>query len=233
MSPPVAGLLPLLTRMTMSRLIAGFLKCYAATWRYRLGGWTTTKRLIEDDEQIVGAMYHGRHLSLWGYISRPQCKTWSIMVSHSKDGNFLSSLLHAMGWDTIRGSSGRGGARALKGGVEALQSGENPRVCLAVDGSRGPIYVPKVGVLSLASQSGAWLVCASACPDRALILRRAWDKTRVPLPWSRITVATSRPIYIPSTIRAEGLKRLLPKLELLMRRQKDVVDRHARRGKWN
>ena len=205
------------------------LRCYAATWRYRVAGWPAFAELIAADERIVGAMFHGRHLALWGYISRAHCRDWSVMVSHSKDGDFLSSLLKSLGWKTIRGSSGRSGAHALKAATDGILAGKNRRICMAVDGSRGPIYTPKVGVLSLASNADSWFICATACPDRAYVLHRAWDRTRIPLPWSQITLAVTSPIRIPANMPGYALKRLLPKLEQLMRRQKEVVDRRATR----
>ena len=82
------------------------------------------------------------------------------MVSRSKDGDMLSAVFAALGWRTVRGSSGRGGAQALMAATQGLISGEHRRMCMAVDGSRGPRYIAKIGSLSLVSNSGSWLICA-------------------------------------------------------------------------
>ena len=121
---PVSGLLPWLTRSLAVRCIAVALRCYAATWTYRIAGWPAFRKLIDGDEPVVGGMYHGRQLGLWGYISKPQCRQWSVMVSRSQDGNFMSALLEALGWKTIRGSSGRGGAGALKDAALGMKNGD-------------------------------------------------------------------------------------------------------------
>ena len=135
----------------------------AATWTYRIAGWPALRGLIDADEAVVGGMYHGRQLGLWGYISKPQCRQWSVMVSRSQDGNFMSALLEALGWKTIRGSSGRGGAAALKGAALGMKNGDTTRLCLAVDGSRAR-FMCQIGALSLSSLSGSWFIAPRPAP---------------------------------------------------------------------
>ena len=208
------------------------LRCYAATWRYRVAGWPAFAELIAADERIVGAMFHGRHLALWGYISRAHCRDWSVMVSHSKDGDFLSSLLKSLGWKTIRGSSGRGGAHALKAATDGMLAGENRRICMAVDGSRGAdIYGPKLGFVVGQQRRFPGLFVPLLVPIAPISCIVPGTARVFPSPGPKSLAVTS-PIRIPANMPGDALKRLLPKLEQLMRRQKEVVDRRRYAEAW-
>jgi len=99
----------------------------------------------------------------------------------------------------VRGSAGRGGARALLGMLRILRDERDSRLCLAVDGSRGPRGRVKPGAIALAAKSGAWILPTASAARRCLVFR-SWDRFALPLPFSPVQVVMRRPFTVPSRL---------------------------------
>lgn len=91
------------------------------------------------------------------------------------------------------GSSGHDGKRALERVIAWL--GEGYSTSMAVDGPAGPVHVLKRGALDMALISGLPIVAIRFSYERAW---RApdWDHKHFPLPFSRVRVEESEPIYV-------------------------------------
>ena len=129
-----------------------------------------------------------------------------IMVSQSKDGEILAQYTSAMGAMTARGSSSRGGKEALEQMRHHLTSGG--KACATVlDGPRGPAYVAKKGMIVLSKLTGAPLIPIIWSANRTITLRNSWDRTVLPLPWSRVYVAFGEPVLIPTDSNSKDIER--------------------------
>ena len=67
----------------------------------------------------------------------------TIIVSQSFDGELIARTLGLFGFETVRGSSSRGGREGLLGLKEVIECGR-PAIFTA-DGPRGPIFRTKIG----------------------------------------------------------------------------------------
>ena len=124
----------------------------------------------------------------------------TIMISQSNDGDRVTRIAESLGWRVVRGSSSRGGARALLQLVRLLEHGAF--VGHLVDGPRGPRREVKPGLLLMAQRSGATLfptVYAAKWAWRP----RSWDRQL------RCRPATSPPVTT-AALRAGGPTRRLP-----------------------
>ena len=110
----------------------------------------------------------------------------AVMVSLSKDGELQSGVMSRLGFRIVRGSSSRAGAKGLSGMVTALRDGSD--AAFAVDGPRGPAGVAKPGRGAAAALSDAELLGVASAPAWAVVVRRAWDRFEIPLPFSRVAV---------------------------------------------
>jgi lysophospholipid acyltransferase (LPLAT)-like uncharacterized protein len=130
------------------------------------------------------AFFHGTQLMLHGLgRTRRTC----VMVSRSRDGDIQAAALSMLGFEVVRGSSSRGGTRALAAVVRRLREPQTDAV-FAVDGPRGPYGVVKHGVLAAAAHSAACVIPAGAAARRRIILERAWDRFVLPLPFTRVDI---------------------------------------------
>ncbi|MCF8097163.1 MAG: DUF374 domain-containing protein, partial [Desulfarculaceae bacterium] len=103
----------------------------------------------------IGVTWHrGAIFSLYFFGN----KRPAVMISGSRDGEYLARYLSIMGGVPVRGSSSRGGRAALKEMADYLQSGPGRYAATVADGPRGPRYVAKKGMIALASQTGLPLV---------------------------------------------------------------------------
>ena len=119
-------------------VVAGlFLRFIYLTIRVRVHG-------DQPGEPGIIAFWHGNQLCLYGGL--PKGLTVA-PVSLSKDGQIQSGVLSSFGIRSVRGSSSRGGVRALLGLVRLVRKGAI--ALIAVDGPRGPIHVPKLGAFFL------------------------------------------------------------------------------------
>ncbi|HXU93989.1 MAG TPA: DUF374 domain-containing protein, partial [Gallionella sp.] len=72
----------------------------------------------------------------------------AVMTSKSFDGEYIARIIEMFGFPAVRGSSSRGGVRALLGMHKILD--KNDSVAFTIDGPRGPVYVAKPGAALLA-----------------------------------------------------------------------------------
>ena len=68
------------------------------------------RSLAKDGNKVIYAFWHSELLML-GYICRDL--DIHVLVSQHRDGELLSRVIRLFGYGTVRGSSTRGGVRAL------------------------------------------------------------------------------------------------------------------------
>lgn len=125
------------------------------------------------------------------------------MISRSFDGECIARTVEKLGFRPVRGSSSRGGARALIGMRQELEQG-HPAVFTA-DGPRGPLYVAKPGAVLLARKTGYKICCFHVAVERAWVLK-SWDRMMVPKPFSRAAFYITSPITVPADATDEELE---------------------------
>lgn len=117
----------------------------------------------------------------------------AVVVSQARDGQYLADFCRALGYQLVRGSSTRGGARALLGAVRALQDGTT--VAFTPDGPRGPRRVVKPGALAAAQRASATILPLHAEISSAWRLD-SWDRFAIPRPAARILVRYGSPLVV-------------------------------------
>ena len=160
------------------------------TWRMRPEGAERWDAALRSGRPIVMMCWHESLLPLvWHH--RGQGIT--LVVSEARDGGYLADLGSALGYRLVRGSSTRGGARALLGAVRELDEGHT--VAFTPDGPQGPRRELKPGVVAAAQRSGALIVALHAVSSRAWRFG-SWDRFGLPKPFARIAVRYSEPFAV-------------------------------------
>lgn len=176
-------------------LIAPIYWLYTRTWHWRISGPSDVLqkyvRRFGDNAPCVYAHWHGDELVLIGHYSY---RRLAALSSLSKDGSIMALTLSLLGYRVFRGSSSKGGARGLLSLIRAVRDGA--QAALAVDGPKGPIYEVKPGVVELARKTGQLIVPVRTFASRAWFIPRAWNKSYVPMPFSRVTVKYGAPIPV-------------------------------------
>ena len=147
-------------------------------------------------ERFVIALWHDELFPIAGYGCVYTTGLMGI-VSKSKDGQFVATIMEGLGQTTVRGSSKHGGVRALLEAKRVMER-ENRMAVFAVDGPTGPRHEPKDGVIFLAHRVGASIVPIRATSARKKVFANAWDRFQLPWPGSRSELFVGEPYVVTS-----------------------------------
>ncbi|HEV2085703.1 MAG TPA: lysophospholipid acyltransferase family protein [Gemmatimonadales bacterium] len=195
-------------------VISSVVRVLAASWRIRLVHEERWRVLHEQGQPVVFLLWHEALLPLlWQHRGQGV----AIVVSEARDGQYLSDLAASLGYCTVRGSSTRGGARALLGAVRELQAGRS--IAFTPDGPRGPRRELKPGVIAAAQRGGGVIVPIHAEADRAWRLH-SWDRFMIPQPLARVLITYGRPFGVTTGEAgfAEGLEQAVLRLKEVSRK---------------
>ncbi len=134
----------------------------------------------------------------------------TLLVSKSLDGEIVSRIAKAIGLQAVRGSSKKGGQEALDQLILATKEGA--RSAFTIDGPKGPIFEIKRGVFALAAETGAPILPLVAVGARYWTLHKAWDKFRIPKPFTRVAVLYGKPLIVTPEELSGNLEGLRAKL---------------------
>ena len=187
----------------------------ASTYRIRFSeGEDRIKELLERTDPVILCAWHNRVFFLSRFVEKRLTRKGfrlTQMVSLSKDGNLGFLLGKWAKLRVVRGSSNRGGSKALRGLFREIQK-ERSSILILPDGSQGPIYKAKAGTIVLAQLSGAPICLFSCTTDRAWRVK-SWDKLIVPKPFAKITIRIPELYHIPRDLNKEQLEEQRLKLE--------------------
>ncbi len=141
------------------------------------------------------------------------------LVSEHSDGEMIARIMARFNIETVRGSTTRGGIKAV---LELLRQGEDLAIAVTPDGPRGPRRTVQMGVLYLASKTGAAIypVGVYTKPRKEL---STWDRMALPLPFGRALCYVDEPITVPPDLDRNGLREYRDRVEELLRKSRERV----------
>jgi lysophospholipid acyltransferase (LPLAT)-like uncharacterized protein len=190
---------------------AALLALVSASLRTRVEGEDRLRALVASGRRVIIVSWHGRLLTAFVHFSRYRP---AVMISQSRDGARIAWIAERFGFRPVRGSSSRGGVRALLALTRELAAAGGVAIHI-VDGPRGPAGEVKPGLIPLAARSGALIVPIYATA-RWRLEARSWDRMQVPLPWSRIDCRVDEPIEVPARLSESEADALRADLEKRM-----------------
>jgi hypothetical protein len=128
----------------------------------------------------------------------------TMMISQSRDGEYAARIAQWLGFKNVRGSSTRGGSRALRAIIDEIKSGEIGG--MLADGPLGPARVAKIGSVIMARDAEAPLIPVLWGADRCWVLN-SWDRYLIPKPFARVVIHYAQPILVPASAAGEGLEK--------------------------
>lgn len=186
--------------------------------------------LMQTRKPVILAVWHQDFVYTLGYLSRwnPRRKTYPL-ASASRDGGLAAAAAEGMGYRrAIRGSSARGGPKALLALTRLLQRERDVSVAIVCDGPRPPARVLKPGVLHLAQSSGRPIYLVRTSYSHTKVLEKTWARFHVPIPFARGVSLTDGPIHVPPELDRDGLEALRVDLEQRLNALAERADTLAR-----
>jgi len=132
------------------------------------------------------------------------------MTSENFDGEWIAGVMRRFGYAAARGSTSRGGSRALIRLRRDMAVGR--AAAFTVDGPRGPARQAQPGAVWLAKATGNPVVPFHIEAER-FWTANSWDRTQVPRPWSRVAIAIGEPMDVPPDADAGGVEAARLELE--------------------
>jgi len=151
------------------------------------------------EKPCVVVFWHGR-LAMMSFAYR---RWWlrdfgskrraKVIISDHKDGEIITRVISHFGIGAIRGSSFKGGARALMGAIKEIKNGTD--VIITPDGPRGPLHSVADGAVILAQRLSLGIYALNY-EASSFWKFRSWDEMVLPKPFSRINYSLSAPLNL-------------------------------------
>jgi lysophospholipid acyltransferase (LPLAT)-like uncharacterized protein len=177
---------PRLVDLMVRPLVVGL----ASTWRIETIHQERFEEARTTGKPRVFMLWHENILPLLWHHRGIQA---AIVVSDNRDGQYLADFAKALGYRAVRGSSSKGGARALIGAIREMREGF--AVAFTPDGPRGPRRVMKPGFVAAAQKGDGIIIPLWAEADRAWRLN-SWDRFLIPKPFARVRVFYGQPFCV-------------------------------------
>jgi hypothetical protein len=177
------------------------------TTSVRTEGEENFRQFWREKRPVVFTLWHGRLLPCTYHHRHQDVVT---LVSHHRDGEYITRLVQKWGYTAVRGSSSRGGLDALRELVRHLRGGRS--LAITPDGPRGPREKLKPGPLLAAQLAGAPIIPVASGASRASYFG-GWDRFLIPHPFARLQIAYGEPVYVPRRADEAGLQAVADEVE--------------------
>jgi lysophospholipid acyltransferase (LPLAT)-like uncharacterized protein len=134
----------------------------------------------------------------------------SLMISDHFDGEMIAKSVSYFGFDTIRGSSTRGGIKALKESFKKIDLGYS--IAITPDGPKGPRHSVADGIVSIAQKKDLQIVAFNYTASSKWVMN-SWDRFIVPKPFSTIDFYASEPFSLKGLDKEEAKEEIKKRLQ--------------------
>ncbi len=207
--------------------VVGLSRLLFATCRKVYVGVDERKRLdyvppADDPERFILCVWHDELLIPTFAAPRGLREQTCCLVSQHQDGSYLANAMALLGYSTVRGSSRRGGAAALR---QLLDDTAGKHIVFTPDGPCGPRRQLKQGCVFVASQLGRNLLPGAFVATRAWRPKGKWTDLVIPKPFSTVYVVMGEPIAIPGDLSREQLDHYIALAQQAMDRLSEQAQR--------
>jgi lysophospholipid acyltransferase (LPLAT)-like uncharacterized protein len=170
------------------------------TLRWRTEGLEHLDAIAATGRQPIMSFWHGRILPATYFFRR---RGIVVITSENFDGEWIAGIIERFGYGTARGSTSRGGRKALLQLVREMGAGKPTG--FTVDGPRGPARVAQPGAVWLAKATGNPVLPFHVEADRHWTLN-SWDRTQVPKPYATVALAIGEPLEVAADADDSGVE---------------------------
>ncbi len=192
--------------VVVPRLYVAVSRLWFATCRVRIEGRRHLQAGLAGGT-IIAAFWHYSMLYIFYNL---RSLSAAVMVSASKDGEYIARVAGLLGHVPVRGSSNQKGVSGLKKMLREVRKGNNAGI--VADGSQGPARKAQAGAILVASRTGSAIVPMAWAASRYIAFH-SWDRTAVPMPFCRINFQYGEPILVPSGIKGDDIEQYRLELE--------------------
>lgn len=184
-----------------------------------------SRRLKRQGKCVIYAIWHA-HILIPVYATRNL--GIKALISQHRDGEYFAQIVQRLGFDVARGSTTRGGAKALLSMIKKIKD-EAVSLAIAPDGPKGPRFVAQSGVIILGQKTGFPIIPVSLGLTKYWELS-SWDRFRIPKPFSKAIIIYGDPIIVPPKLEKSGIERYRALVEKELIKIGDVAESIVKGG---
>lgn len=220
----------------LASIVWGYMALVGKTTRWVVEGATEFHDAWDHhDGGLIFSCWHSRILLMpVGWMLEkdkvdPRRGVPGILISLSRDGEFVAQVAGMLGLKVIRGSAGnkkkkskdKGGATAIREASDIL--GNQGVICITVDGPRGPRQRASLGAVLLAQRKGAKIVTYAQAATPSFRMK-SWDRFFVAFPFGKGAIVFGPLIDAPRDVAPEIIRqRVEDSLNTATRRAEELI----------
>ena len=211
-------------RSIVCYLAAQYIRFVHVTGTWEIIGFEKPAKLVQEGKPFIVAFWHGRLLMLpctW-QSSRPL----HLLISRHTDGELISRTVAHLGLRSVRGSTNKRGAQAIRTLVRNLRSGQWAGI--SPDGPHGPRMRASDGIVQIARMAEVPIFPLAYSANRAKILN-TWDHFILPFPFSRGIFIWGESIEPPANSSQNTIEGIRKKIEANLTALSDEADHRCGR----
>lgn len=187
----------------MARIIAGYMILVRATTRWTYEGREHAEQIWQSGEGLVLCYWHSRILLAHSFWPKaPKAQDILMLISLSKDGQFVARATELIGRGVIRGSSTkkREDLTKDKGALQAVRAlmthaKQGGAAAITPDGPNGPRMRVQAGSTRIAKTAGVPMLPIGISIKGSKYLK-TWDRMLLPPLFSRGVIIYGEPLRI-------------------------------------
>ncbi|WP_321403808.1 lysophospholipid acyltransferase family protein [Maridesulfovibrio sp.] len=174
--------------------VAFLYRWWVRSIRFDVSGYENIIEPHKQGKPVMLALWHNELFSLigLGFLKKLPLVT---MASDSKDGQIITDVLERIGYEVARGSSTRGGLKAMLGVARVMRK-QGKIGAITMDGPKGPRHEVKPGILAIAQKTGAAIIPMRAYPANPVVFHKSWDRFELPKPFMPCRIMLGEPFTV-------------------------------------
>jgi len=167
-----------------------------------------SQNLERQGKRAIYAFWHA-HMLLPAYVGRQ--RNVKVLISQHRDGEYIAQIVQRLGYSVARGSTTRGGAKALLKMIKKIKE-ESISLAITPDGPKGPRFVAQSGAILLGQKTQYPIIPVMICLAKYWELP-SWDRFCIPKPFSKARIFYGDPIMVPPRLEKSDVEEYRVSLE--------------------
>ena len=167
-----------------------------------------SQNLERQGKRAIYAFWHA-HMLLPAYVGRQ--RNVKVLISQHRDGEYIAQIVQRLGYSVARGSTTRGGAKALLKMIKKIKE-ESISLAITPDGPKGPRFVAQSGAILLGQKTQYPIIPVMICLAKYWELP-SWDRFCIPKPFSKARIFYGNPIMVPPKLEKSDVEEYRVSLE--------------------
>lgn len=157
--------------------------------------------LEHQGKYAIYAFWHA-HMLLPAYVGRN--RNIKVLISQHRDGEYIAQIVQKLGYGVARGSTTRGGAKALLRMIKMIKE-ESISLAITPDGPKGPRFVAQSGAILLGQKTQYPIIPVMIYLAEFWELP-SWDRFCIPKPFSKARIFYGEPIKVPPKLEKSEME---------------------------